>query len=383
MGRRLENWLSKAMSEGTRSQWKSRWLRFAKWVTITESPLTDKPYMECRADEVDDVIRRDFETMPSHIFQDKYKDIITKYIASLSHFKSNSALAKISSVRSFFTNEASSIKLQKGKVPAAEMAMGEHRFTLNDFRNMWLVADTEGKARLSTAVSLGWGVGDFLDLKTKFIRDALRRVDSDGFVAFDARRHKTKARVRGILTPNAVQGLRKYLERVSDDQEYLWTIRTKKGINYWLRALCKEAGLKENGSIRFHLIRKYVFDIVSSQCGVYEAKLLVGKRIPLSDATYLHGLQDRLLDRYKRFAYEFLNLNGHRIAQVNKIDTLTATIEDLQSEVGSWIAKAKRMEREIREIREARRESDEMMNRLFEDPKFITALKERMKELKI
>ena len=117
MGRRLENWLSKALSEGTRSQWKSRWLRFAKWVTVTESPLTDKPYMECRADEVDDVIRRDFENMPSHIFQDKYKDIVTKYVASLSHFKSNSALAKISSVRSFFTNEASSIKLQKGKVP--------------------------------------------------------------------------------------------------------------------------------------------------------------------------------------------------------------------------------------------------------------------------
>ena len=29
--------------------------------------------MSCTADEVDDVIRRDFEDLPSHLFQDKYR----------------------------------------------------------------------------------------------------------------------------------------------------------------------------------------------------------------------------------------------------------------------------------------------------------------------
>jgi hypothetical protein len=41
------------------------------------------------------------------------------------------------------------------------------------------------------------------------------------------------------------------------------------------------------------------------------------------------------------------------------------------------------MEREIREIREARSESDAVMNRLFQDEKFLAMLKERITELKI
>lgn len=327
---------------------------FAEWVTSAENPLTGKSYMDCGADEVDDVIRRDFESMPSHIFQDKYRDILTKYTASLSHLKSNTALAKISGVRSFFTNEASSIKLQKGKVPRAEMAMGEHRFTLNDFKGMWLVADTEGKARLSTAVSLGWGIGDFLDLKTRFIREALKNIDSDGFAAFDYRRHKTKARIRGILTPNAVHDLKNYLERVQDDQEYLWTAKTKKGMNYWLRNLCKEAGIKENGSIRFHLIRKYVYDLVSSQCGVYEAKLLVGKKIPLSDATYLHTLEDRLLKRYKQFAYRFFKLDGSKgkEGQVPKeVQALQLVVEKYAAENLELKSRLARVELAVTELK--------------------------------
>jgi hypothetical protein len=47
--------------------------------------------------------------------------------------------------------QLANIKLQKGKVPSAEMAENEHRFTLQELRSMWLVADTEGTARMSTA----------------------------------------------------------------------------------------------------------------------------------------------------------------------------------------------------------------------------------------
>jgi len=333
LGKRFVNWLSKASSLGTQKQWKSRWMKFAKWVVSSENPLTGKPYMDCAVEEVDDLIRKDFETLPSHLFQDKYKDIITKYVASLSELKANTALGLISSVRSFFTNECASIKLPNGKIPKSEMAMGEHRFTLNEFRNMWLVADTEGKARLSVAVSLGWSVGEFLSLKAKFCRDVLRNVDDDGFAVFDFRRKKTGARIRGILNPNAVNDLEVYLKRIPDNQEWLWTTRTDAGINYWLRSLCNEAGIRDNGSIRFHLIRKYVFDVVVAQCGVFEAKLLTGKKIPLSDVTYLHGLQDRLLERYKTFAFPFITLDG-RDGQEGKVpEEIQEKIEDLKTTV--------------------------------------------------
>ena len=308
--------------------------------------------MTCTIDEVDEAIRKDFETMPSHLFQDKYKDILTKYVASLSELKANTALGLISSVRSFFTNECASIKLPSGKIPQPEMASNEHRFNLNEFKSMWLVADTEGKARLSAAVSLGWSVGEFLSLKAKFCREVLRNVDDDGFAAFDYRRKKTGARIRGILNPNAVKDLEVYLKRIPDYQEWLWTTRTDAGINYWFRSLCKEAGVKENGSIRFHLIRKYVFDVAVAQCGIYEAKLLTGKKIPISDSTYLHGLEDRLLEKYKKFTYPFLKLNGELVDQRGRMDKLAEKVDSLSIEAEEWKTTAIKMKKENREITE-------------------------------
>lgn len=293
--------------------------------------------MPCRPEDVDDVIRHDFESMPSHLFHDKYRDMLTKYAASLSGLKSNTALSYISSARSFFSNEAISIKLQAGKLPRPEMAMGEHRFTLNELRKMWLIADTEGKARLSVAVSLGWSVSDFLSLTAEFIQNVVGNKDIDGFAAFDYRRMKTKTRIRGVLNANTVHDLEQYLARVPAGQEYLWTTHTKTGINYWLRRLFKEAGLQAAGSLRFHLVRKYVYDLVSSQCGVNEAKLLTGKTIPLSDETYLHGLEARLLERYKRFAYPFLRLGASAEAAAGIPEKYRKKIEDLEGKYTSLI----------------------------------------------
>ncbi|MCJ7632605.1 hypothetical protein MUP77_09470 [Candidatus Bathyarchaeota archaeon] len=340
MGKRLDNWLSKTSATETRRAWSIRWTRFAKWITTTENPLTNAPYMACSSEEVDDVIRSDFESLPSHLFQDKYRDILTKYVAYLSvgNRFGNSVLSSISSVRSFFTNEAVSIRLQKGKVPRKEMAMNEHRFNKVELERMWHVADLEGKARLSVAVSLGWAVSDFLDLKANFIRGVLSNTDLEGFASFDARRIKTKARSFGILTPLAVQDLSNYLKEIPEKQQCLWSIGSDIGINHWLKTLYQKAGLKENGSIRFHLIRKYVFDVVYSQCGVDEAKLLVGKEIPLEDATYLQGLEDRLLERYKKFAYPFLKLdgtsqgNGGSKALEEKLEKQGSALDYLQSE---------------------------------------------------
>ena len=382
MGKRLENWLSKASRPRTRELWSIRWKKFANWVVSDNNPLTDAPYMSCDVYEVDDAIRRDFETMPSHIFQDKYRDILTKYVASFGDTPSNTVGSYIASVRSFFSNEATSIRLQKGKIPAREMAMNEHRFTLEELHRMWLVADTEGKARLSVAVSLGWSVGDFVELEKDFIENILNNVDADGYAVFDYRRRKPRARVRGILNTCAVHDIKNYLPHIAKEQRSLWSAGTEEGLNKWLKSLVNEAGIKENGTVRFHIIRKYVFDVVSSQCGVYEAKLLTGKTIALEDATYLHGLEDRLLERYKKFAYPFLNLNGQRREQANKMEELETKLEKMEKkqrlEREALLSRLGELEAEVK----ARREVDETLNALFKDEKFLVALRERLNEIK-
>jgi len=322
--------------------------------------------MSCRVDEVDDLIRKDFEKMPSHLFQDHYNNILTRYVASLSGEKSNTAASWIGSVRSFFSNETVSIRLPPGKVPKSEMAMHEHRFILKELQRMWLVADTEGKARLSTAVSLGWSVGDFKNLKTQFIRDVLANVDEDDYATFDYRRQKTRARIRGILNPCSVDSLRNYLKQIPKNQIFLWTALTTNGLNHWLRTLFNEAGLVENGKLRFHLIRKYVFDIVSSQVGVYEAKLLTGKSIPLSDITYLHGLEDRLLERYKKFAYPFLKLNSTMAAKRDEVAELTEKMKALEFEVETWKSEAIRKDAKLNNVEKRLAEMEHSLEELMQ-----------------
>jgi hypothetical protein len=364
MGRRLENWLSKASTEGTREQWKIRFQRFARWAS---------KYMGCDAEEVDDIIRRDFEAMPSHLFQDKYRDLLTKYVSFLSGMKDNTALAHISSVRSFFSNEAAEIRLQRGKLPSPQMAMNEHRFTLPELRAMWLVGDLESKARLSAAVSLGWSIGDFMALETRFARGLVERVDEDGFASFDYLRRKTRARVRGILTPDAVQDLKAYLAKVPPGQGKLWTTTTAEGFNYWLRNLVKEAGIRQNGTMRFHLLRKYTFDTVSANCGLYEAKLLVGKKIPIADETYLHGLEDRLLERYKRFAYPLLRLsgstpqNGNTKALEEKFMKQGQALDYLQSENVELKTQIQSLRAEVERLRTGRDTQIEELRRGLEE----------------
>jgi len=327
MGRRYENWLSKAGSPKTQLDWRKRWSIFVRWVVSAENPLTGKPYMECGVDHVDEVIRRDFETMPSHLFQDKYANMLTKFITSFKNAKANTIGSYLGSVRSFFTNEAMSIRLPRDKVPAAEMAENEHVFVQDELRQMWLVADVEGKARLSVAVSLGWSVGDFLALSRDFMANVLEHVDKDGFVAFDYQRKKTRARVRGILNPCAVRDIQALLPQVPPHQDVVWNATTTEGLNKWVKTLVHEAGIRPSGTMRFHLFRKYTYDLVTSKCGAYEAKLLVGKTIPLKNMTYLHGLQDRLLDRYKKFAYPFLKLNGEGKAKAEKFEALDEKLE--------------------------------------------------------
>jgi archaellum component FlaC len=114
---------------------------------------------------------------------------------------------------------------------------------------------------------------------------------------------------------------------------------------------------------------------------MYEAKLLTGKTIPLGDATYLHGLENRLLERYKKFAYPLLRLNGVVQSQQNKLEKMAETIEDLSLEVETWKREAIDMKREIKANRDARRESDNVMDKLFKDAEFQEIIKRKLREL--
>ena len=53
------------------------------------------------------------------------------------------------------------------------MSMGEHEFRLEELQKMYRVGNIEDKAKLATAICLGWGVGDFRKLERSFVEPYL------------------------------------------------------------------------------------------------------------------------------------------------------------------------------------------------------------------
>lgn len=311
---------------------------FAQWACSAINPLTEKPYFSCQPDQVDDVIRQDFEDkeLGTAMFIDRYRDLLEKYSNHLSPLGNNTVKTYMGTIASFFSHEAIPIKLPQGTIPSTELAVGEHTLSREDIQAMHAVADWEGKARISTAL-LGWGVGKFLKLKVDFIKEILAEKDADGFCAFITNRGKTKrfgVKAVGVLIPEAVKDLTTYLSNIPSSQTRLWTITSRQGMNVWLKALAEKAGIHLTGQLRFHLFRKFMYTIARDAVDSEFAKLIVGKKINYSDLTYMQGLKQRILKQYKEKVYPQVQLTivpqHHQDLQV-QIDHKSQEIKDLKT----------------------------------------------------
>ncbi len=86
----------------------------------------------------------------------------------------------------------------------------------------------------------------------------------------------------------------------------------------------------------------------------------MGKKISLSDATYLHTLEDRLLKKYKQFAYRFFKLDG----AAGKEGQVPKEVQALQLVVEKYVA-----------------ENLELKSRLARVELAVTELKKLLQEL--
>jgi len=70
-------------------------------------------------------------------------------------------------------------------------------------------------------------------------------------------------------------------------------------INKDLQRFAEEAQIRTPGSVSFHAFHAWVFSsLVKAGFSEFESKYIVGKKIPLSDATYL-SLEEGIKEKYK------------------------------------------------------------------------------------
>ena len=223
----------------------------------------------------------------------------------------------VTTVRSFFTSECQPVTIKRGRIFEPQLPTNEHEFNQSDLQKMFNIGGVRDKAILSTAVSLGWGISDFLDLERDFIEGLIKRARSENqqFINFDSQRKKTDVRLVGILTPEALDTLEawlKYSEKYKSKTRWLWA-STRRGrlqvdsVNDILRRLVQEAGLVTTGKVHFHLLRKFLFNTLSSYgLNSFESKFVIGKKISASDLTYLQRLKQ---DAFKKYQEAYPNFS--------------------------------------------------------------------------
>jgi integrase len=273
------------------------------------------------------------------------KDMGKKLVEYLNHllksgYSVNSARSYTGSVRAFFTNQARSVKIARGKIPKQQVATGEHEFSQVELQKMFHYADVRGKAVLSTAVSLGWAASDFLNLERSEIEALVNKAltDKEQFIAFTHIRRKTGATCRSHLTPEAIESLKAYLDITPPNAKYLWANGSLTDhligdtINNLLRDLVTKAGIQTIGNVHFHLIRKFTMSTLSSAgIGDWDVKFMIGKEVPADISTYLINRKETLMEEFQR-AYPKLSLTGYANRNHDKLSELEAKVNKLMEE---------------------------------------------------
>jgi hypothetical protein len=290
-------------------------------------------------------------------------------------YATNTARSYVSSARAFCRDTCQSLIIQRKRISKPKMATGEHEFNREELSKMFHIADVRDKAILATAVSLGFSVEDFAELPRELIENLVNKSISEkiNFITFDYERGKTGVVSRSHLTPEAIQSLKEWFEYIDKKRANEGKGKSKyvfpngndehlsdQAINDIIKDLIKKANITTTGKIRFHLMRKFLMNALhDAGFSDWEVKRVLGKEVPVSDSTYLHGLSRTVTEKFPK-AYEYIKLIGYankNHAHIEELQDRIVQLEDtarrleVQNKVLIQIISAKDIVESMRELR--------------------------------
>jgi hypothetical protein len=223
----------------------------------------------------------------------------------------------------------------------------ENEFVFNQeiLRKLYYYGNAFEKAWLSCAVSLGYSSIDFLSLETEKIVNLVREAKETNkdFIGFIGKsRAKTSVQPRSFLTPEAIENLSEYLKILEKKNngvlpKLLWDKATNDSLNDWLKALVRKSNIDTYGrNVRFHAIRKFVYDTLSKMDETI-ACVITAKKTDASKITYRTSL-DSECERIFKESYKLFALNGDvqgktKAEQAEKIKQLEFAVIDGQRKI--------------------------------------------------
>jgi len=321
-----EKWLKEYSRNGTIKNHSTNFDEFCQWANTNDVELV-----------------KEYKSSDPREFSKKWGKKIVQFYNHLIEIgkKRNTARTKTIGARAFFKSQCLEVKIKRGAIGKAQIAMGEHEFTLEELQRMYKIGNIRDKATLTTAISLGWGAQDFVHIEWSFIEPYLAE-NLEAPVAFWHERKKTGAPSRSHLTHECIDALRTW-RTVAPQTAYVFSGENGKplsgdALNDWLRSLTKRTQIQTRGKVRFHLVRKFLMSQLSaSGMNQWETKLCVGKTVPSDILTYLkdqaQNLREKFMNAESRFALSGLTNSNH-----SKLETMDKEIKE-QREALETLAK--------------------------------------------
>lgn len=215
----------------------------------------------------------------------------------------NSAKSVTTAARSFFAYHREALQFRKTetrRLTEAHVLREDFRFSLPDLKKLFDVADLTEKYVLTAGKSFGLRAGDFLKLTRGDIEPYIDRETPIGLGALNTQKEGVKA--YPFVDSDAQPVIKLMLEKMSREgrtqaSDRILVFSDEIQLTRVLKRLAQKGGINIGGKIvRFHCLRKFLSDHLSSHMSSDKWKQIIGKT--LSESAYVSP--DSLREDYAR-----------------------------------------------------------------------------------
>jgi hypothetical protein len=236
-------------------------------------------------------------------FKWEKKVLAVKQAAIDKGFAPNSAKLWVTAARSFFANHRLPLQFRRSEKAHLSEGRAQHedyRFSLADLQKMCAVGDLTEQYVVTMGKSVGLRAGDFLRLQRGDIEPYLNREVPISIGEIATQKEDVKA--FPFIDSDAAPVLKLVLERMTREgltkpDDRILNYERERQLSRIVQRLVKKAGIVTgNKQVRFHCMRKFLIDHLSSFMSESKWKQIVGKTI--SEGAYVSA--DSLRADYSR-----------------------------------------------------------------------------------
>jgi len=277
-------WLD-SLKKGTRHTYKSFWHNFLGFIGMTG-----------------DQILADRKHDGEHKWEKKVLQF-KKWLITEKGYAEYTATTGANCVRGFFSFHYTKLEYRRveSKILGEQKRKTEdYRFSIQDFKKISEVADLEEKYVVLAGKSFGMRAGDFLRLTRGDLNPYLDREAPISIGEYATEKERVKA--YPFIDVDALPIIKLMIEKMdregrTDPSERVLTYKHTVQLSRVLRRVTERAGLKTGSKVvRFHCLRKFLIDHISSYMSESKWKQIVGKTI--TEGAYVSP--DTLRKDYKR-----------------------------------------------------------------------------------